>query len=148
MPSEVSIAKHLSGTECLYSCVEALKKALSKDDRFSSHMAYSGFRAEVSIKFYPVMSFIPPVDRTVTVEEGDLTELEYAMGVDTGSGESFESTVVLEPAPPNAVREEAGLPQPVLVTDNEGKSHEKWVTKGPVPRQNRIPGKLKVLGAS
>lgn len=139
MSSEVSIAKPLSGPECVEACLAALRKAISRDDRFSSHMAYSGFRAEINLKFYPVLSFIPPVDRDVVLEEGDVE------GVETEP--TVELTAVLEPAPPNKVREDAEMPQPVLVTEQDGKSHEKWVRKGAVPRQNRIPGKLKVMGA-
>jgi len=94
-------------------------------------MAYTGFRANIEFRFYPELSFIPPNERDVMVEGGGVGNLET------------EPTVVkrmeIPLAPPNQVREDAGMPTPVLVTDNEGKSVEKWVTRGARPSQFKTP---------
>jgi hypothetical protein len=135
MPSEVSIAKALSGSECLESLIHSLRETLGRDDRFSSHMAYSGFKAEIRVKFTPVMSFIPEVDRTIHAFSGDQPDPEESPILDV--------TYAMEPKPPNQVREEADLPQPVLVTDGEGRTTEKWVKKGNAPKQ---VGKPKFVG--
>ena len=136
MPTEVSIAKPLSGTESLDACLTSLRAALAKDDRFSSHMAYTGFRAVIDFKFYPVMTFVPDIERTVEVVEGE--------------GEPEKEPTVVETLeipvrPPNQVREEADMPQPVIVTDSKGQGHEEWkkvaksAPKGSVPK-NKIRG--------
>jgi hypothetical protein len=138
MQSEVSIAKPLSGPECLESCLHALRMALSRDDRFMNHVAYTGFTATIDFKFRPSMSFVPDVERTVIVEEGDQTELEKEPTV--------EARVELTQRPPNQVREEAGMKQPVLVTDGQGNSREEWKRVAKVPRQGVIPTHNKVVG--
>lgn len=138
--TETSIAKPLSGPECLDSCLDALRKALSKDDRFSSHMAYSGFRAIIQFKFYPQLSFVPAIERGLTVEEGEHNDIAESPTVD--------ETVELPLRPPNQVREEAKLAQPILVSDGQGRSHEEWVKRdGPVPKQSVVPKKNVVKGA-
>lgn len=138
--TEVSIAKPISGPEALEACLDSIRKALSKDDRFGGHMAYSGFRAEVTFKFYPQLSFVPPVEREITLEKGKVNDLAEAPTVD----EKIELPV----RPPNQVREEAGLAQPVLVTDGQGRSTEKWVTRSGVPSaQPNVPKKNVVKGA-
>ncbi len=66
------------------------------------------------------------------------------------SGEVVEvATVEIEMpvAPPNAVREDADLPQPVLVKDGKGNVEEKWVKKGRSFPSGKIPSNLKVKGA-
>jgi len=135
MPTEVSIPKPLSGAECLESLFAALRAALMKDDRFGSHMAYPGFRAVLDLKFYPHQSYIPDMERTLEVVEGEI-------GVE---GTPITASVDLPVRPPNQVREEAGLPQPVLVTDGKGNSEEKWVKKGTMPPSVKVP-KNKVMG--
>jgi hypothetical protein len=136
MPSEVSIAKPLSGTESLDACLNSLRIALSKDDRFSSHMAYTGFRAVIDFKFYPVMTFVPDVERVVEVTEGE---------GEPETEPTVTETVEIPVRPPNQVREEADMPQPVLVTDSKGQGHEEWKRvakaspKGAVPK-NKIRG--------
>lgn len=139
MQNEVSIAKPLSGPECLEACLHALKTALSKDDRFMQHVAYAGFTASIDFKFRPSMSFVPDVERTVKVEEGSQEELAEEPTV--------SEKVELANRPPNVVREEAGMPQPVLVTDKDGQGHEEWrppvsktVPKQPVPKHNKVKG--------
>lgn len=136
MSSEVSIAKPLSGSECLEACLTRLRESLGKDDRFQSHMAYSGFRAIIEFKFYPQLSFIPPVEKDVVVAERGQEGIEAEPTVDV--------TIDIPLAPPNQVREEAGMPTPVLVTDGEGRSTEKWVQRGPKPfgkaPRNKVSG--------
>lgn len=139
MSSEVSIAKPLSGSECLEACLTALREKLSRDDRFMAHMAYSGFRAEIGFKFYPQMTFTPPVEREEVIEKGETSEVESEPTVD--------EKVELPVRPPNRVREEAGLPQPVLVTESNGQSHEEWVRKGAPPKQGAVPKTNRYKGA-
>jgi hypothetical protein len=130
MPSEVSIAKHLSGPEVLESILHSFRAAMNKDDRFMSHVAYSGYHAEVDFHFYPAMSFVPPLERNIRTEDGDLSNLQ-----------TVPETVKLEIPlrPPNEVREDADMPLPVLVTHSDGRQEEKWVKKGKAPKQNKAP---------
>jgi hypothetical protein len=113
---------------------------MAKDDRFMSHVAYTGFTASLDFKFRPSMSFVPDVERTVLVEEGDQSELEPTPTVD--------EKIELAKRPPNQVREEAEMKQPVLVTDGQGNSREEWKRVAKVPRQGVIPTHNKVVGAS
>jgi len=140
MPSEVSIAKPLSGTESLDACLASLRAVLAKDDRFSSHIAYKGFTATIDFKFSPHMSFamIPDVERTIEVSEGE---------IEGDAEETVEVEVELPVRPPNQVLEEAGLPQPVLVTGDQGQPHEEWKTVGKAPKNAPVP-KNKVRGGS
>ena len=82
-------------------------------------MAYSGFRAEISLKFYPFASFIPPVEQT------------YVIGEETSAPPQFEATLEIPVRPPSQVRDESDLPLPVLTTDSNGNPAEKWVKKKP-----------------
>jgi hypothetical protein len=137
MQSEVSIAKPLSGPECLEACLNALKTALSRDDRFMNHVAYTGFHAVIDFKFRPSMSFVPDCEREVIVAEGDQQSLE--------SSPTVSKTVIIPMRPPNQVREEADMAQPVLVTDGQGQSREEWkksTTKIPknAPKHNKVKG--------
>lgn len=139
MSTEVSIAKPISGPEALESCIDSLRKALSKDDRLGPHMAYSGFRAVIHFQFSPQLSFIPDIERHVDVERGETNDISETATVDERVEVPLRS--------PNQVRQEAGLPQPILVTDSQGRSTEKWIkhdgnrpTQG-VPRNKVIGGK-------
>ncbi len=144
MPSEVSIAKPLSGTECLDACMSSLRTALGKDDRFSTHMAYSGFRAVIDFKFMPSMTFVPDVERTVEVVDGDMVGAELT--ADMVNSPTFGMIVEIPVRPPNQVREEAKMPQPVLVTDSKGQAHEEWKTVGKAPKNAAVPkNKMKGL---
>jgi hypothetical protein len=135
MPAEVSIAKQLSGPECLEACVSALRSTLVKDDRFMPHMAYHGFTADIVFKFTPHNSFAPPVERTLEVKGGE-------QGMEQPSA-MFHVELPLRP--PNQVREEAQLPTPVLVADDKGQAHEEWKKTGSVPKQSPVP-KNKIKG--
>lgn len=131
--SEISLAKQLSGPEALESILEAVRRQLRMNGRFASHMAYSGYRAEIGVKFYPAASFIPPIEQEIVLES-----------VPEGSILSQTSTVnevVSVPVrPPNQVREEADMPTPVLSQDEHGQPVEKWVKrKGGVPK-NKAKG--------
>ena len=127
MATEVSIAKDLSGTEALDSILFELRRILSMDGRFHSHKAYRGYRAKVRFEFYPAVGFTPPIERDLVLENGDLEDIEESPTVD--------ETLAVPMRPPNQVREEADMPTPVMVTDNEGRTHEKWVNgKGARPR--------------
>ena len=140
MQNEVSIAKPLSGPECIEACLHALKATLSKDDRFMNHVAYAGFSASIDFKFRPSMSFVPNVERTVEVNEGSQEELSEQPTV--------EEKVELGLRPPNQVREEADMPQPVLVTDGKGQAHEEWKKTSKTPPKQAVPKHNKVKGAA
>ena len=105
-----------------------------------SHVAYSGFHAVIDFKFRPSMSFVPDVEREVVVQEGDQTELLDEPTV--------TEKVEIPKRPPNQVREEAEMPQPVLVTDGQGQSHEEWKKPGKTPKQPSVPKHNKVKGAA
>lgn len=132
MQSEVSIAKPLSGPECVEACFAALRNVLARDDRFATHIAYPGFRAVIRFNFYPHQSYVPDLERTIEVTGGELgKELDVV-----------DVRVKIPVRPPNQVREEADMPQPVLVTDQTGQSHEEWKkTTRMVPKQhNKVKG--------
>ena len=105
-----------------------------------SHVAYTGFTASIDFKFRPSMSFVPDVERTVIVEDGDVSNLEGRATV--------EEKVEIPQRPPNQVREEAEMPTPVLVTDGKGQSREEWKKTGKTPKQGAVPKRNKVKGAA
>lgn len=130
--AEVSLPKQLSGTEALDSMLAEVRKHLCMNGRFQSHMAYAGYRAEVSVRFYPAASFIPPVEQTLklgTVPDGAV--LSQTATVD--------AIVDIPVRPPNQVREEADMPTPVLTQDENGNPVERWVKRGKVPK-NKVKG--------
>src|SRR5208282_4132942 len=129
--SEVSIAKGISGPEAIEAAIYALKSALGKDDRFLGHMAYSGFRCRIKFEFFPNLSFIPPTEKEIEIGEGQQNDIAETATV--------TEIIELPLRPPNQVREEANLPQPVLVSDGQGKTTEKWIKPaGKVPMQPKI----------
>jgi hypothetical protein len=101
-------------------------------------MSYNGFKAEIGFKFYPHLTFTPPVERDLTVEAGDQEGIEAEPTID--------DVLDIPLRPPNQVREDADLPVPVLVTDGKGTSSEKWVKRGPRP-ENKARPKNQVRGA-
>ena len=133
MQAEVSIAKQLSGSECLEALVAELRKVLARDDRFMPHMAYHGFRAVIDLKFFPHNSFLPDFERQVQVTGGE-------QGIEQPA---VEVHVDMPLRPPNEVREEADLPTPVLVTDGKGNTHEEWKRIGRKPANGMPKNKIK-----
>ena len=131
MSSEVSIAKPLSGTECLEAILYKIRETFSKDERFFGHMAYTGFTAEVVFNFYPQNSFIPPIERIMHIEVGEPVDVE--------DYDAKDEVVSLPLAPPNKVREDSDLPTPVLVTHNDGTFEEKWIKRRGRPPKNPLP---------
>jgi len=133
--SEISLPKQLSGSEALDSMLCELRKKLYTNGRFQSHMAYAGYRAEISVKFYPAASFIPPVDQTVEIDQvqEDATLSQTA---------TVDVVVDIPVRPPNQVREDADLPTPVLTQDDHGNPVEKWVHRknGPPKSKKVKPG--------
>lgn len=117
MPKEKSIPKRLSGTEALDSMLHQIRTRLANHGHFHSHKAYHGYSASVTIEFRPVRSFAPPLTDEFQIEEGD-PEDEF--------GEAVNLSVEIDAAPPNAVREEAGMDMPVQVEEN-GRTIEKMV---------------------
>lgn len=131
--AEISLPKQLSGPEALDSMLAELRKKLRMNGRFSSHMAYPGYRAVLKLEFYPAASFVPEVMQDVEVDT-----------VPVGAILSQTATVVenldIPVRPPNQVREDADMPTPVLTQDANGNPLEAWVRrKGGVPK-NKVKG--------
>ena len=66
--AEVSLPKQLSGPESLDSMLAEARKKLRMNGRFSSHMAYPGYRAVIRVEFYPAASFVPGFEQVIEVE--------------------------------------------------------------------------------
>jgi hypothetical protein len=131
--AEISLAKQLSGQEALDSILFELRKKLRMNGRFSSHMAYPGYRAEVSVKFYPAASFIPAIEQTI---ELDTTPA----GAVVSQTATVDETIDIPVRPPNQVREDSEMPTPILSQDANGNPVERWVNrKGKVPK-NKVKG--------
>jgi hypothetical protein len=133
--AEISLPKQLSGSEALESMLAELHKTLSRNGRFASHMAYSGYRAEIDVRFYPAASFVPPVEQTVEI---DAVQKDAIVSQTATVSESIEIPV----RPPNKVREDANMPTPVLTMDAQGNMVERMVKRAnqvPVPK-NKVHG--------
>ena len=131
--AEISIPKQLSGPEALDSMLFELRKKLRMNGRFSSHMAYPGYRAEISIKFYPAASFIPPIEQTVELDT-------VPQGAIVSQTATVDEAVEVPVRPPNQVREDSDMPTPILSQDENGNPVERWVNrKGQVPK-NKVRG--------
>ena len=134
--AEISLAKGLTGREALDSMMFEVRQKLAMHGRFGVNMNYPGYRAEVSVKFYPAASFVPPLENELTVEH-----LTGAPGEVVSQTATVTETVEIPIRPPNAVREAADLPTPVLTQDSAGNTVEKWVKRKPgaVPK-NKVRG--------
>lgn len=131
--SEISLPKQLSGTEALESLLSEIRRHLRTNSRFQPHMAYAGFAASISVKFFPAASFIPAVEQDVLIESVP----EDAVLSQTPT---VDEVVEIPVRPPNQVREEADLPTPILTQDDNGNPVEKWVKKrGGIPK-NKVRG--------
>lgn len=131
--AEISLAKGLTGREALDSMLFEVRQKLAMHGRFGVNMNYPGYRAEVSIKFYPAASFVPPIEQDLTVEKLTGTEVVSLTA-------TVEEKVEIPVRPPNEVRESADMPLPVLTQDQSGNPVEKWVKKkGGVPK-NKVRG--------
>jgi hypothetical protein len=129
---EVSIVKQLSGTEALESLIYEIRKNLGRNGRFQPHMAYPGYRAEISVKFFPAGSFVPPVEQEFVIDK--------ALDASILSEKSVDIEIEIPIRPPNQVREDSDMPTPVLAMDDNGNPVEKWVKrKGGIPR-NKVKG--------
>jgi hypothetical protein len=138
--SEVSLVKQLSGPECLDSCLFELRKALRMNGRFSSHMAYPGFRAELAFKFYPAASYIPPVEQTVEVWNVPTAPDQTPKNVAVSQTAAVDVTVEIPIRPPNQVREDSDMPTPTLTQDEAGNQVEKWVNRKGGRPKNKVKG--------
>jgi hypothetical protein len=130
---EISIPKQLSGPEALDSMLFETRKALRRNGRFDPHMAYAGYRAEITVKFFPAASFIPPVEQTVEVSQ-------LSAGNIVSQTATVEETIEVPVRPPNQVRVESDMPTPVLTQDQNGNPIEKWVRRDNKPPKNTVKG--------
>jgi hypothetical protein len=135
--AEISIPKQLSGPEALDSMLAELRKKLYMNGRFQSHMAYAGYRAEITVKFYPAASFIPPVEQEIEVEAQN--GFRGFDGVVISETATVDEQLEIPVRPPNQVREDADMPTPVLTHDDKGGTVEKWVKRGKTPK-NKVNG--------
>ena len=136
--AEISIPKQLSGPEALDSMLAELRKKLRMNGRFQSHMAYAGYRAEITVKFYPAASFIPPIEQVIEVEaDNGFTGFD---GVVLSETATVDQVVEIPVRPPNQVREDADMPTPVLTHDAQGQVTEKWVKRGTTPKNKTVGG--------
>lgn len=133
--AEISLAKGLTGAEALDSMLYEVRQKLAMHGRFGVNMNYPGYRAEVSVKFYPAASFVPPLENDLVVEHltGDQGEVISQTATVT-------EVVEIPVRPPNAVREAADMPTPVLTQDAQGNTIEKWVKRGPGRPKNKVVG--------
>lgn len=131
--AEISIPKQLSGPEALESLLYEIRRRLAMNNRFASHMAYPGYRAEIEIRFYPAASFIPPVEQTLEID----TVQPNAIVSQTAT---VEESVEIPVRPPNKVRESANMPTPVLTMDAQGNMVERMVRRTAQVPKNHIHG--------
>jgi hypothetical protein len=134
---DVSIPKQLSGPEALDSMLHEVRKVLWTNGRFGPNMAYPGYRAEITVKFYPAASFIPAVEQEFKVEGGFIG----FDGVVLSETPTVTDVIEIPIRPPNKVREDSGMPTPILTQDANGQTIEKWV-KGTHngPKKNKVVG--------
>lgn len=131
--SEISLPKQLSGPEALDSMLHAVRQKLRMNGRFQSHMAYPGYRAEITVKFYPAASFVPAIEQTVELDT-------VPSGAVVSEAATVAETVEIPVRPPNEVREDADMPTPVLTQDDHGNPVEKWVKRKGGPKKNTVKG--------
>lgn len=140
--AEISIVKQLTGPEALDSMLHELRQKLRMNGRFQSHMAYPGYHAEISVRFYPAMSSIPPIEQDLEIQfiPVDETSKNNPKDVIISKAAAVEESVTIPIRPPNQVREDADMPTPILTQDANGNPVEKWVNnKGKVPK-NKVKG--------
>ncbi len=114
--SELTLAQPLSGEEIITSLVEKVRDKLRQDCYLSGTTAYESFEADILIKVRMVdCGRIPEV--AVEVHE----QSETAINENDENFALNEMDVHLSSAPPNQVRQEAGLPIPTLVEGADGK---------------------------
>lgn len=131
--ADISLVKQLSGSEALASMLEELRKKLRMNGRFQPHMAYAGYRAEITVKFYPAATFIPPVEQTIEID----TVPADAVLSQTAT---VQQEVEIPLRSPNEARESADMPTPILTQDQNGNPVEKWVNRKAKPPKNVVRG--------
>ena len=111
--SERTIAEPLSGDEVLEVICDKIRMALRKDCNLNPALAYEAFSGEISISLRLKDSGrAPEVKASVSVRS------EEPVLEDT----FLEQTeIALQEMPPNVVRQQAGLPLPTLVEDQNGR---------------------------
>jgi hypothetical protein len=131
--ADISLVKQLSGSEALTSLLEETRKKLRMNGRFQPHMAYAGYRAEVTVKFYPAASFIPPVEQEIEITNVPTDAV-------LSQSATIDETVEIPLRSPNAARESAEMPTPYLTQDANGNPVEAWKKTGKVPKNKTRGG--------
>lgn len=130
---EISLVKGLTGREAMESMLFELRKKLALHGRFGGNMNYAGYRAEITVKFYPAAMFVPPVDYSTEIDE-------VPPGATVSETATVEETVKIPVRPPNQVREESDMPKPFLTQDEHGHPVEVWKKKPGAPPKNKVKG--------
>lgn len=125
MANERSIAKGLSGGEALDSLIRRVYEKLRLHGHFNSFKSYSGYKAKVTVEFTPRLGFVPPLVDEIVVDEGEGKE-----------GLRITEVIEIPVMPPNKVREECEMDQPVQV-EIGGVPVERWI------KPSQYKGKLK-----
>lgn len=114
--SELTLAQPLSGEEIITALVEKLRDKLRSDCYLSGTTAYESFEADIKVSVRMVdCGRIPEV--AVEVHEKSENPID-----ETNENFALEQMDIhLSSAPPNEVRQEAGLPIPTLVEGADGK---------------------------
>lgn len=118
--SETTIAEPLSGEEVVDAICDRVRETLRRDCYLNPASGYEAFSADIQIRVkLKDCGRLPEVAADVHVES------EEAVGEDAAL---LEAEAHLYEAPPNQVRQEAGLAIPTLVEDSQGKREVKRVT--------------------
>jgi hypothetical protein len=104
---ETSLNLALSGEEIIQSVCMKLAETMRRDCFLNQSTAYESFKSEVSVKVE-----MKDLGRAVSAE----FHVEQSEGEPGGKGKQItkEIAFAIAPAPPNEVRQEAGLPIPTL----------------------------------
>lgn len=117
--SEQTIAAPLSGEEVVDVILDRIRQMLKRDCYLNPVAAYEAFSAEISISVRLKDSGREPEvkARVVVASPKPIDDDAFLAQTEDAIGE----------APPNAVRREAGLPIPTLVSDSDGRQDVKRV---------------------
>lgn len=120
--SEITIAEPLSGAEVIDSILEKVRETLMRDCYLNPASAYESYSADIHVAVrLKDCGREPVVVSEVHVESETPVDEDAAL---------TESDAQLYDAPPNEVRQDAGLPIPTLVEDSQGRKEVKRVRYG------------------
>ncbi len=119
---ETQIIKKLSGTEVINALVHSFKGMLEKDDRLAPHMSYAIVKWNIKLQVRTPQDIPSGFDREIEATEGDPTsEDPFVQEIDLEVEQAADKA-------PNEIRQDSLQPIPVLVTDERGKTTEKYIS--------------------